>query len=141
MGDWRPSSAQRFFWHFKSFVFESNFFRPSRALTLSLSLSPSTRTSVKMDQCHVETRGNDVFPREKYVCSKIPEKWQKDCKTWVFAPGYKKECEIFSLRALQIYSAIKKTDPGDKLCRVSPDDDERRRSEFCQRCYYEIFGP
>ena len=99
------------------------FDRPAHSL--SLSLSPSTRTSVKMDQCHVETRGNDVFPREKYVCSKIPEKWQKDCKTWVFAPGYKKECEIFALRALQIYSAIKKTDPGDKLCRVSPD--ERRR--------------
>ena len=33
--------------------------------------------------------------------------------------AYKKECEIFALGALQIYSAIKKTDPGDKLCRVT----------------------
>ena len=58
-----------------------------------------------------------MFFLEKNVYFKMPEKWQKICKTWVFLAD-KIECEIFALKALQIHSAINKTDPGDKLCRA-----------------------
>ena len=58
VGDWRPSpAAQRFFWHFggkSSRLFLKATFFVQRAPT-------------KMDQCHVETRGNDVFSRKECV--------------------------------------------------------------------------
>ena len=73
-----------------------------------------------------------MFFLGKYVYSQIPEKWQKIVVThaWVFTPGTNKEvriCEIFAARVLQIHFAIKKTDPGDKLCRAAL---PCRRSEF-----------
>ena len=62
-----------------------------------------------------------MFFLGKYVYSQIPEKWQKkSCKTCLGAHFWhpKKRYEIFAARVLQIHFAIKKTDPGDKLCRA-----------------------